>query len=182
MGRLREVAPRARLDFTPPSAQMQRALVDGQLDLVVGPPPARPMPGVDADPLVDMDWVVFAAAGHPATRRWGIRAWAKYPHVRIRTASDRAPVDVAAADRGYSRHIGAYLPSFQAAAALVAHTDMLLTAPRAVLGDLVERYDLRTLDCPLDLEPVSLSLQRASHLSMDPAIALFAEAVRSGFE
>ena len=178
VGRLRESAPNARLELSGPTTSMMTALVDGHLDAVVSPPPNRLPHGVANEPLARLTWTVFARAGHPAIGGWGLAAWRRYPHIQIRTAGARGPVDEAAKARGFERKIGAWLPNFFPAAALVAETDMLLTAPKAVLGDLGQRLGLVQLKCPIKLPPIPLHLHRAQHLSRDPAVSFFCDVLR----
>ena len=172
-----DVAPHAGFELAVPRPRMFEDLVDGRLDLVVSPP-RRPQPeGVESTALVELPWVVFARRRHPGRTRWGARAWTRYPHVQIRTGHERSPVDVALRRLGRTRTVAAWLPSFHAAAALVARTDLLFTAPQAVLGDLADRFDLATLKCPLELAPIRLDVHRATHLSRDPAVRFFEAAV-----
>lgn len=171
-------APSARFELAKPSRQMFVDLVDARIDVVVSPPQRHRLDGVDSEVLSELDWVVFARRGHPAAKRWGLRAWSKHPHVQIRTAAERGPVDVAVQEAGRERHVAAWMPSFAAAAKIVANTDLLLTAPRAVLGADVERYGLLTLRCPLSIPPIELHLFRAAHLGRDSAVSFFADLVR----
>lgn len=169
-------APRARVELLAPRAAMFQEVVEGGLDLAVAPPRAK-MAGLLLTPLTPLDWVVYARRGHPGAKRWGRRAWARYGHVQIRTAGDRGPVDVAAEGAGCARTVAVWLPGFQSAASLLARTDLLLTAPRGVLGDLEEAYDLRTLRCPLPVPPIRLAVHRAAHLARDPAVTLWHDLV-----
>lgn len=174
---LRERVPHARLELRGPGPRMFTELVDAQLDLVLAPPPTRSIPGVHSESLAELDWVVFARRGHPRTRRWGLRAWLRCEHIQIRTRAAQGPVDAATQAAGHDRQVSAWLPSFQAAAPLVAGSDLILTAPAQVLGSLVERYELQVLRCPIELAPIPLALHFAASLARDEALGLFRAAV-----
>ena len=170
-------APAARFELLPPSPQMFQDLTDGKVDLVVSPPPSRRLDGVEGTPLAQLSWSVFARPNHPGIRGWSIRKWSRYEHLQVRTGRSRSPVDIAAEQVGRTRTVAAWLPSFHAAAALVAQTDLLFTAPRAVLGEAAKHFDLVELKCPVEVEPIELAVHQATHRSMDEAVRFFADVV-----
>jgi len=172
---LRDHAPNARLDIIEPGPHMFQDLVDARLDVIVSPPPRRIPEGIVSEPICRLEWVVFARRNHPGANKWSLRTWRRYDHIQVRTRAERSPVEIALEAKGRTRTVAAWLPSFHVAAALIAQTDLLFTAPRAVLGHLASQYDLMTLKCPLDLQPVPLLLHRAIHLSRDPAVSFFSE-------
>ena len=178
MTALRERAPRAGLELRGPSARMYTDLVDGHLDLALAPPPSRPTPGVTSEVLTQLEWVVFARRGHPRTRRWGLRSWLRCEHIQIRTQTRHSPVDQATRASGHERRVAAWLPSFSAAAPLVASSDLILTAPEAVLGPLAARFELQVLRCPIPLEAIELALHHAAAFARDEALLLLQEVVK----
>ncbi|MEL6196136.1 MAG: hypothetical protein AAFQ77_03700, partial [Myxococcota bacterium] len=66
----------------------------------------------------------------------------------------------------------------QSAAGLIAESDLLLTAPRAALGDLPKHLKLRTLRCPIELPPIELELHTAQHLARDGAVCFFSSLLK----
>lgn len=96
-------------------------------------------------------WAVAMRPGHPALERpWSVEAWLAWPHVVVRTpAPGPGLVEQSLTEAGHSRRVGLYAPSFLLAAAVVARTDLLFTAPEAVL---------RRLEPPLAVRPPPLSL------------------------
>ncbi|MDX2014631.1 MAG: LysR family transcriptional regulator [Myxococcaceae bacterium] len=172
-------APGASVELVPPSPGMLRDVADGRVDVAIAPGTAR-ADGVIGEPLASLDWVVFARRGHPAIAAWGLRAWARYPHLRVRTSSaGESPVDAAARTRGLTRRLGPALPHFLLAPPLLAQTDLLMTVPRAVLASVAVPFDLVALPCPVALAPIALSLFWGAAFDRDPAVCWFREAVRA---
>jgi len=171
--RMREQAPGTTIELLPISPAMFRDLVDGHADAVIGLPRNR-SDGLSSCDLASLEWTVFCRRDHPARKRWGKRAWERYEHVRVRTLrGSEGPVDAAAQTEGLSRRIGPILPHFLLAPPLLARTDFLMTAPRAVFGDAARAYRLATLRCPLPLSPIRLVLYWKSVLERDPATSWF---------
>jgi DNA-binding transcriptional LysR family regulator len=179
LARMAVETPRAGVELRPAGSTMLGELIDGRLDLAIAPTAAAKGDGLRSVPLAALDWVVYARGDHPAIRGWSARAWARHPHVRVRTASGgEGPVDVAARAQKLTRRLGPTLPHFLLAPPLLMRTDLLMTVPRAVLAEVAPRFGLVALPCPLKLEPVALSLCWSAQHDGDPAVVWFREAVR----
>lgn len=183
--RMAHDAPHTTVHLEPATPTMLGELTEDRLDTAVAPPRDVRMPGVSSEPLVSMPWAVFARRGHPAIRRWDRAAWARHPHLRIRTPSEGpGPVDKAARAAGLTRTAGPSLPHFLLAAPVLAQTDFLFTAPRGSLASVAARFDLEILPCPLAIPPVRLMLFWAQSRGADPAVRWFrtiaAAAIREG--
>lgn len=174
LARMGVSTPHASVELVPADRGMLRDVADGRVDVAIAPMSAQRSEGLCSQPLVALDWAVYARAGHPAARAFSARAWSAYPHVRIRTSSaGESPVDSAARAQGLTRRGGPYLPHFMLAPPLLARTDLLLTVPRAVLADVAPRFDLVALPCPVRLAPIELSMLWGAQLDRDPALAWF---------
>ena len=170
--------PLAGCEFVAAAAGMLQSVADGRVDLAIGPSSMLSVDGLLGAPLFALDWVVYAREGHPAIGVWGAKAWASHPHLRVRIgAGVEGPVDQAARARGLTRRVGVWLPSFLMAPPILAETDLLFTAPRAVLAGVAQRFGLVALPCPLKLAPVAHALFWSTRLDRDPAITLFREMV-----
>ncbi len=174
-----QATPFAGLEFVPAGPGMLRDVADGRVDVAVAPSSVPKADGLCSAALVALDWAVYARSDHPAVRTWNAKAWAAYPHVRVRTPSGgESPVDVAARAQKLSRRTGPYLPHFLLAPPLLARTDLLMTVPRAVLADVAPRFGLVALPCPVKLAPIELSMFWSAQLDRDPAIIWFREGLR----
>lgn len=174
LARMAHATPTAGVELVPAGSGMLRDVADGRVDIAIAPTTAARMDGLRSAPLVALDWAVYARGDHPAVRAWSAKAWAAYPHVRVRTSSrGEGPVDVAARAKKLSRRTGPYLPHFLLAPPLLARTDLLMTVPRAVLADVAPRFGLVALPCPVKLAPIELTMFWSAQLDRDPAIAWF---------
>lgn len=174
IARMASSTPAAGVELVPAGPEMLRDVADGRVDVAIAPTSVSKTDGLCSAALVALDWAVFARGDHPAARSWSAKAWAAYPHVRVRTSSGgESPVDVAARAQKLARRTGPYLPHFLLAPPLLARTDLLLTVPRAVLADVAPRFGLVALPCPVKLAPIALSIFWSAQLDRDPAIAWF---------
>jgi DNA-binding transcriptional LysR family regulator len=167
--RLAREAPDAGLDVLPLAPGFLRDVVDGRLDLAIGAASASLPEGASSAPLGALDWVVYARRGHPAVGDWGLRAWAAYPHVRVRITGGEGPVDRAARVANVERQVAVQVSHFAMTPPLLAATDLLFTVPRAVLRAVAEPFGLIELSCPLPLPPVGARLLWSALLDDDPA-------------
>lgn len=174
LARMATSTPGAGVELVPAGPGMLRDVADGRVDVAVAPSAAPKADGLRSAPLVSLDWAVYARRDHPAARAWSAKAWATYPHVRVRTASGgEGPVDIAARARKLTRRMGPYLPHFLLAPPLLARTDLLMTVPRAVLAEVAPRFGLVALPCPVKIAPIHLSMFWSAQLDRDPAIMWF---------
>ena len=176
--RRHEVGPGKReysfFELVPAGPGMLQDVADDHVDVGVAPTAVAKTEGLCSAGLVSLDWVVYARAEHPAVRSWNAKAWASYPHIRVRTASGKeSPVDALARKLKLSRRSGPYLPHFMLAPPLLARTDLLMTVPRAVLADVAPRFGLVALPCPVKIAPIELSMFWSAQRDRDPAVVWF---------
>lgn len=133
------VAPRVRVELVAAGKGALRDVADGRTDGLIAPPHFS-AEGLRSTPLGASRWAVFGRRDHPAFRRWSAEAWQSAPHLQVRTMEGGpGPVDQAAARAGLVRTVGAWIPSFAMAPAILARTDLLFTAPAiAVQGGAVQ--------------------------------------------
>ncbi|MEL6188513.1 MAG: LysR family transcriptional regulator [Myxococcota bacterium] len=174
---LAKEAPKAQLEVLPVTMGAFADLADGALDVVVAPPRSSSLEGTVHREVAQLDWVVFARAGHPGLDAWGFEAWLSYPHVRVRTRGGASPVETALQAGGRRRIRGPLLPHFLLGPPLVAGTDLLMTVPSAAVGGLAEAYGLERRPCPLELPPVNLAVHWGLTADRDPALVWFREQV-----
>lgn len=181
VARMARETPHASVELIPPSRTLFSDVAEGRLDLAIAPPRGTraEVEGLRSAPLTTLDWAVFMRADHPARARWDARTWAAYPHLRVRTAGPaEGPVERAAQRRRVRRRLGPTLPHFWLAPALLAQTDLLFTAPRAVLADVAARYGLVAEPCPISIEPVALALHWGARFDAEPGLVYFRATVQ----
>lgn len=167
-------APLAQVELHAVGPSALRDLAEGRFDLVVAPPLPGDRGPVQHAALGGSGWRVYGRPGHPALAEGGAAAWARWPHLQIRTGTgEPGPVDRAAAAAGLRRTIGAVVPHFAMAPAILARTELLLTVPRAALHGLVAAHGLDEAPPPLALPPMPLWLYWSALLGGDGAVAWF---------
>ncbi len=176
---MEEAAPSVGVELVSARRGVFGELVHGRHDLVIAPAASADVEGVLEEPLVQMDWAVFARQGHPALDDWGLDAWMAHRHVRVRTMREgQGPVDEALAAAGLERRPGPVLPHFMLVPPVLAQTDLLLTVPSGVLASMAPCFGLVMRPCPLELEPIALALYRSALQERDPGLRWFGERVR----
>lgn len=120
-------------------------------------------------------WMVYGRENHPAFAEWSLKAWARFPHLRVASSptSGQNPIDRAAAELGETRRISAHVTHFAMAAPILAQTDMLLTVPAVAMDDTASVYGLEKRALPLDVKPLELSLFRNAITGDQPEILWF---------
>lgn len=108
--------------------------------------------GMRQQALGEVDFAVVARPGHPFLDDPGASRWAAAPHVAVLTAST-GPSHVAEATEraGLRRRVALRVPGFLLALHAVAATDLLFTAPRALVEPVAAALGLRLAAPPLAL-------------------------------
>jgi DNA-binding transcriptional LysR family regulator len=121
-------------------------------------------PGVHLMPLYEERSVLVARRGHPSARTSiGKRVLARLRHVDVHVAPGRGYRGLAAAyaKLGVARDVALVVPSFVAAAAVVAKTDWVATLPESLVARFGPSFGIRAL---ASVAPrVSLMLKLAWH-------------------
>jgi DNA-binding transcriptional LysR family regulator len=168
---VRRAAPLAGLEWVVPTPHTPLAVAEGQVDIALGPA-ALPVPdGLEREQAGTLKWATFARRDHPAIAEWGAKAWARWPHVAVRTGSRvPSPVATAAGALSRERRVAVWVPSFAAVAPLLAQTDLIATLPLVVMHESLERFGLRALPSPVPVEPMPHAVVWSRRLSGDPAV------------
>ena len=124
-------------------------------------------------------WRVFGRSDHPAFEEWSLEAWAAYPHLQIGTSVIRGqgPVEQRASKLGIERRVGAVVPYFSMAAAVLAETDLLLTVPSMSMESTRKAFGLACRELPFVLPQMSLSLFRSATNGDEPGVRWFLETI-----
>ncbi len=158
------------------------ALAAGKLDFVILPhdqsQPGVNQPGLVWETLREDELVCLMRADHPAlTRPWDLDAYLSWRHIAIRDQELADPFfEQSLAQRQVRRRLGATLPDFGSAAALLRQSDLILTAvkgwaTRACTQGLVSR------PVPFDYGAVTHSLVWYGPLGEDSALRWFRQRI-----
>jgi DNA-binding transcriptional LysR family regulator len=146
-----------------------------EVDAVVGP--AEKVPDIHLEPLYREPTVLICRKDHPAAAR----AQLTLRHVAIDMVAGRSTRDLtgaAYARAGVTRNVAMVVPSFSAAAAIVAATDLVATVPSSLYEVLGPRLGLRTLAAPIPPLFVTMKLSWHERTHADPAATGFRDLVR----
>jgi DNA-binding transcriptional LysR family regulator len=133
-------------------------------------------PGVHARPLFQEHIVMVARAGHPTARSRVTKAQlAALRHVEVQVAPGRGsrPLAASYAALGVSRDIAVVAPTFTAAAAVAAGTDLVASLPDSLVDVLGPRLALRRVATPLAPIGATISLLWHERTDRDPALRAF---------
>ncbi len=184
--RLRTEMPRARLRVVSIDTLFSSGGLAGtEVDVAIGV--GERSPGVRREPLYDERTVLVARVDHPRARtKISTEVLATLKHVDVHVAPGRGSRPLAAryAEFGIARDIAVAVPTFTAAAAIVAATDYVASLPETMVEMLGPRLGLRTVRTPLPDLAVTIHLLWHERTEHDPAMRtlrdLLARTVRDG--
>lgn len=168
--------PRARLRAVGIDSLVSLGGLAGtEIDVVIGVSEAGT--GIHVEPLYEERTVLVSRAAHPATAgKLSLRALAGLRHVAVDMAAGKGLRNLTAdayARAGIAREVAVTVPSFTAAAAVVAATDLVATVPVSVLNVLGPHLGLRAVTAPVPLRTVTMTLCWHERTHADPAMASF---------
>ena len=137
-------------------------------------------PGVHSTPLYKEDSVLVARRGHPKINSQITKTQlGQLQHVEVEVAPGRGYRELA---RSYARldikrEVAVVVPSFIAAAAVVAQTDFVGTLPASLVEVLGERLGLRVVTAPAPRITIDIKLVWHDRTDDDPAMRAFRDVV-----
>jgi len=164
-------APGVRLRFAPKPDKDVRPLREGLIDLDVGVL-GESGPEVRVQALFRDSFVGAVREGHPLLTEAGItpQRYAACDHViTSRHGRTEGPVDDALAALGLARNAAVVVPSFNAALAIAAATDLVALVPSSYFEHLRARSTLRWFPLPMPTDPITISQMWHPRLDRDPA-------------
>jgi DNA-binding transcriptional LysR family regulator len=172
--------PRARLRVVGIDSLVSLGGVAGpEVDVAIGI--AETVPGVHADSLFDEPSTLVARARHPAIKSRSQRSLEALRHVAVEMVPGkgfRDPVAVAYARARVAREVAMTVPTFTAAAAVVAATDYVATLPCSLLEVLGPRMELRALAVAAPAHTLEMQLWWHERTHSDAALIAFRALVR----
>ncbi len=149
---LASAAPGVSLTTRPIDDRADDALATGRLDLLIGVRASIPVDAMAAQ-LFEDGFLCAVRRDHPGVgKRLTLARFAELPHLQIAPRGEPGgAVDAALETLGLTRRIVVRTFGFLSAPAIVASTDLILTAPTRVLRPLAAPFALRLLPPPLEL-------------------------------
>jgi DNA-binding transcriptional LysR family regulator len=139
-------------------------------------------PGIHADSLLDEPTVLVARKNHPeCARKLSRRRLGSLRHVGMDMAPGRGfrdPVAAVYARARTERTVTLTVPTFAAAAAVAAATDLVATLPASLFAAQGARLGLRTVEGPVPVHTVAMALSWHERTHTDPATSSFRAVVR----
>jgi DNA-binding transcriptional LysR family regulator len=185
--RLSKAMPQARLRVIGIDSLLSLGdLASSDVDLHVGVRATGP--GIHAEALYDEPTLlVVRRARGERFLKMSQRQLAALRHVAVELAPGRGfrdPVAAAYARAGIARQVAMTVPSFAAAAAVVATTQLAATLPRSLFLVQGARWGLRAVKGPVPEQTIAIALCWHERTHADPACAAFrallAATIRSG--
>jgi DNA-binding transcriptional LysR family regulator len=149
-------------------------LAGTEIDVAIGV--GEKGPGVHVLPLYEEHLVLVARLGHPRVRREVSKIQlASLRHVEVQVAPGKGSRPLAAgyAALGVKRDIAVVVPTFTAAAAIVAATDCVASLPASLVGVLGPRLSLRRVAMPVPRIGTTVNLLWHERTDRDPALRAF---------
>ena len=156
IGQLRQTAPNVNVRIRAIGTGLPDELASGRLDLVLAGAEVEQILALDREAMrtcvIDEPFCCLLRRGHPALAQdFDLQAYVALPHVLVSTTGgETGIVDGALAAKGLCRRVAVTVPSFPAAAYIVASSDLIATLPRAV-AERAERLDVELRPPPLEL-------------------------------
>ncbi len=170
--RLREVAPAVTLRVRGFTARDDAVtmLDAGEVDLAIGVPPTSTAGRILIRPLFEERFVCIVRRGHVADGALSLSTFVGLSHLLVSPENERfGLVDAALAKQGLKRRLGLTLPRMYAAPTLIARSDMIATVMEGVVAASGHADELRILEPPLDLQPVSFVMSWHKRNDSHPA-------------
>lgn len=156
-------------------------LAGESVDLAIGPPADEP--GIHSRPLFEEPGVFIASRNHPRVRRvLSKEAFNREGHVDIllllgRAGAGNRAIEQAMRDAGLVRRIVATVPTFAAAASVVASTELLSGMPLRAARLFERALPIRVLEGPVPPYRFPMHLCWHERTQEDPAVAAFRDVV-----
>ena len=176
------------LDTEMPSARLRVVAIDSllawgglastEVDALIGR--GHQGPGIHSLRLYDEAMALVARRGHPTVRaRVTMHGLAGLRHVDVHLAPGVRNRDLAAAyaRAGIDRDVAVIVPTFAAAAAMVAATDLVATLPIALVDVVAAPLGLRLVASPIPIAATPINLVWHERTHRDPAMRAFRDLV-----
>lgn len=168
MLRIAERAPNVQLIVSALPEVLFRKLADGEIDLALGGAGAEVE--LRSQIVLQEEFVCLVRSAHPCLQAGlTVEGYASLPHALVSPRGlARGYVDTALARIGLSRQVVYVTPTLQAAASVVARSDLVLTTTRRTAQLAAQSLPLALVEPPLPIEPYVLSAIWHERRDADP--------------
>lgn len=172
--RVAAAAPGVIIEWVPIGPGLPDRMASGDVDLTLALD-TTPLPrGAASAPLMDDTLAVVVRAGHPSGDDWPIAHYGVYPSVIVSLLGDSASdVDAELAAAGIVRPVAAIVPTFLAAAEIVAVTDAATTISRGFAQRVADPLGLLLIVPPLANSRLGVVTVWARYRAGDRLLAWF---------
>lgn len=173
-------APHMTLRFVAEGNESVEALRDGSVDLDIGAGDVT-APDIRTTVLYHERLVGVVRAGHPLAqrRRPTLAELCEHPHISAsRRGRSRGPLDEALEAAGLRRHVGAVVPTFAAAALVVASSHHVGLIPQRLAEHNGSTMGLSWFPIPAPLPEPDVRMCWHARLDADPAQRWLRETIR----
>lgn len=169
-----------RVSAVPEGELSCQQLESGELDVVIG---SQPLKGAEIQNETLMEISISTLISKREgirKRRFPLALYLERPHVVIRTPERQfTVVDVALAQRGLQRKIGAVVQNFMAMPMIAERSGYICNVPDSMAGMFAELFDLSVHLPPIDFDASPLLISWHRRFNADPAHIWFRELLRS---
>lgn len=169
MQRLEALAPNVSVRFIKLDQAMGERAAAGDIDFSILP--AQIDTGPPSSALFEDSWVCAVWSGHPSLGvTFTLEEFLSQPHLAFNFSDPEheSVADEYLAQSGYERRIVASTESFAAAPFLLAGTRLVTTVPRRLGERLRAAADIRLLEPPFAVPPLSLKLAWSARYTSSP--------------
>jgi DNA-binding transcriptional LysR family regulator len=178
MDRVRRQAPGVAVEWLDPDADAFAKVAAGLIDVAEIGGPFEITDGVEALDGPPLTWMTYARKGHPAAKCWGVEAWQRWPHIKLKIGTmAESPVERVATDGGPARTVGVWVTNISSVAPLLLRTDLLATFPPILVSEGLSNMGLCALEPPVPIAPIPMRFIWSFRLTNDPGSKWFRDIV-----
>jgi DNA-binding transcriptional LysR family regulator len=170
LARLSREAPKLTVKIVPLFEMTPERLHDGTVDLVMGLFQTNLLPSLNQDLLFCDRYVTLMRNGHPNYPLQSLEQFAALDHILVTAlGTGRSPIDSILNQMGLHRRIGLHLPSFLAAMAIAAQSNLVVTLPMQIAERYAPQLNLRIIELPIELPTIQIVMIWSKVMDADPA-------------
>lgn len=184
--RLRLEAPGVRLiTSTPVPHEQAQALIEGTIDLAIGPFPDLAVSGIQQELLYERGFRCLVAKDHPRITgdRISLEAFLNEAHiVAASPGRTEGRFERFLAERKLKRRVALSVPNILGVPAIVAGSELIATVPESVGLDCKRFKDIKVLLPPIETPSIRVSQFWGERFSQDPPIRWLRSCVNSLYQ
>jgi DNA-binding transcriptional LysR family regulator len=168
LARVRELAPRVRLEAAGIGTNITESLQSGAADLAIGLIPELEA-GFYQQALFTQDWLCVTKVGHPRIgRTLSLKQYRAEQHLSIGLAMGQLLLGTALKSANIERDVILELPGFLGVSAILSSTDLIATLPRRIGERLASIGNLQTRPCPVPIPSFTVRQHWHARYHNDP--------------